>query len=328
MRFSTRLLVVFSFATVPLVAPTASYAAAATPTQIAVARKLFAESVELQNADDWSGAESRLREILHIKQTPGVYYHLAFCMEMQQRLVEASVNYSRARELINSGTKADEVEALLDYREPRLAERIPTVRIQLDAGVAEPTLLIDGNPIAVSLAVDPIPVDSGPHHVQVLAEGYESFEGDFRVEEGDSVQMSVAMRPVAIGAEMGSERPANLLTADPADPVVAEAPPSTPWLGYALAGGALAALGGSAFSFTKSGSRGRVARTLAVDCDAGDRDACERHDGVADTRDTYFTIGLALAGTAVGLGAAATWQLWPEPTEDQTGWTLNYATRF
>ncbi len=321
MRFSSCLLVLIAFLGVT---PDVTLAAA-TPTQIAVARKLFAEAVELEQSEDWSGAESRLREILRIKATPGIYYHLAFCIEKQERLVEASINYSRARELITSGVKADEVEALLAEREAQLRERIPTLRIELDTGVAEPTLLIDGKPINPALALDPIPVDPGTHQLKVLAEGYESFLGDFHAAEGDSVQVSVAMRP--IGAETTTEAGPSA-SSGPVRKDTSEASSSTPWFGYALAGGAVAALSTGAWSFTKSGSLGREARTLALYCDAGDRDACDRHDGVAESRDTYFTIGLALAGTAVGLGAAATWQLWPEPTEDQTGWVLKYATRF
>lgn len=126
MRFSRHLLVSASIATALLTAPANTAYAAATPTEIAVARRLFAEAVELEEAADWLAAEARLREILRIKATPGVYYHLAFCMEKQESLVEASVNYSRARELIASGVLADEVERLLDGREASLRERIPT----------------------------------------------------------------------------------------------------------------------------------------------------------------------------------------------------------
>lgn len=51
--------------------------------------------------------------------------------------------------------------------------------------------------------MEPIPVDAGPHRVQVVADGYEPFEGNFHVDEGDSVRMSVAMRPRC--GEVGDE---------------------------------------------------------------------------------------------------------------------------
>src|SRR5262245_45898151 len=74
-----------------------------TATELAVARRLFAEAVDLEHDERWELAASKLRDALAIKDTPGLRFHLAHCEEKRGHLVEAMLNYDRASELIAAG---------------------------------------------------------------------------------------------------------------------------------------------------------------------------------------------------------------------------------
>src|SRR5687767_14734210 len=97
---------------VGLVVSVASPSAAAepSPSEISVARRLFDEGRAAADAARWAEAAGKFRRALAIKDTPGIRFHLARCEEEQGAFVEALIEYDRARELIDAGTKAPDVE--------------------------------------------------------------------------------------------------------------------------------------------------------------------------------------------------------------------------
>jgi hypothetical protein len=170
-------------------------AAEPTPTELAVGRRLFREATELEAAQHWEQAAAKLREAIRIKDTPGLRYHLAHCEENLGRLVEAMLDYDRARDLIAAGMRADDVEALLPEAQRALARRVPSIVIVSPQEVKDISASIDGQSVAASVLGRPAPVNPGTHRVTVSAPGYQDFVGDVSVTEGERRVLRVELVP-------------------------------------------------------------------------------------------------------------------------------------
>ena len=305
-----------------------------TPAELTVARRIYSEAVQHEQAKEWPQAEERLRKVLEIKATPGVLYHLAHALEQQGKLVEALLNYDRAHELIASGVKAPDVQRLLGPRVKELKARVPNLTVVVTEEVG--SLEIDGQAVGVSLIGSPFPIDPGPHAISVRTPDGRTFAQTFNAVEGQQVEVKPTF-PDAPVAAAGSPAPAapegkaaadGAVEASAAVSAPAQTEADTPWWGYAFAGGAVAAAGVSVYSFLKADDEGQQAHTFAQQCLGAADAACESSKQAGDRRDTAVLIGFIGAGAAVGFGALATWQLWPSPTDDQTGLRMNFSTRF
>src|SRR5688572_28856013 len=133
--------------------PARAQAAEPTPAEIAVARKLFTEASELEQAKNWSGAEGKLREAVAIKETPGLRYHLGFCLEQQGKLVEALVEYDRADEMLARGVKAPDVAELVGPARDGVKKRVGNIVLKLPEGVSDKDakIQIDGTAVKPAL---------------------------------------------------------------------------------------------------------------------------------------------------------------------------------
>ena len=177
-----------SFAAVPAVA------AEPTPTELAVARRLFNEATALESEQRWHDAALKLREAIRIKDTPGLRFHLAHCQQNLGLLVEALLDYDRARDLIAAGAHAADVETLLPAAQRALSRRVPSLVIVSPSGMKEVTATIDGRTVAPSVLGRPAPVNPGKHRVTVSAPGYERFVAEVTVSEGERRVLSVSLR--------------------------------------------------------------------------------------------------------------------------------------
>ncbi|MDF3065597.1 MAG: hypothetical protein K0R38_1198 [Polyangiaceae bacterium] len=102
-----------------------------TPSEISVARRLFEEGKAAEDAGRYRDAADRFRKAIAIKDTPGMRFHLARCEEEQGALVEALVEYDRAREMLDSGFKAPDVERLLPEARQRVQDKVASVTLRL-----------------------------------------------------------------------------------------------------------------------------------------------------------------------------------------------------
>ena len=322
-RNRTRSLLVLAFIGLGgFVAPAAL--AEPTPAEITVARRMYAEAVTHEKAEEWPEAEKLLRRVLEIKATPGIYYHLANSLEQQGRLVEAMLNYDRARELIDTGIKADSVLRLLGPKEEELKARVPSLTVVVTDAVG--SVEFDRRDVDKSLVGASFPIDPGPHSIVIRTPDGRSFAQSFRAAEGQAVRIEATFTAAPV-VTLAPAVAASENAAAPAAPAPRRES-TTPWLGYAFAGGALAATGASLYGFLRADTKGAQARTFAAQCQAGNEAACADSNSAGDSRDIGLVIGIASAGAAVGFGALATWQFWPAPTADRTGLSVNFSTSF
>ena len=300
-----------------------------TPAEIAVARRLFHEATALERKKQWDEAAGKLRKAIGIKDTPGLRYHLATCEEHSGKLVQALVDYDRAKEMLDDGVKAPDVERLLVPARDALKKRVPTLTVDVPADIDSATLELDGKPVASALVGQPTPLDPGHHTVRVSAPAHKSFEQSLDLKEGETRTIHAKLDASA-PPEQAAPAPAAMAPV-PADTGRHPFPARTATLiGEGVV--TLAGLGvGIGFSLAASSQSSRAddARK-SIDQTLGGRsdsscfnpapsvaDACNalRDANTAHGRDTTIA---AVGFIAAGVGAAAavaTWFLWrPAPS--------------
>src|SRR5450432_4034374 len=175
-----------SLAVLPLcVALLGARTAHADPTaaKISSARHAFEVAVSLEADQHWADAALQLREAISVKDTPGLRFHLAHCEAEQGFLVEASLDYDRASELLRQGAKAPDVLRLLEPASAELKRRIPHLTVEIPSDLSAPRAELDGRPYAPSELLSQ-PLNPGQHQLKVSAARRLSFERSLSVHEG------------------------------------------------------------------------------------------------------------------------------------------------
>jgi hypothetical protein len=313
-----------------LLAPFQALAAEPTPSEISVARRLFDEGKAAEDAARWREAADKFRQAAAIKDTPGIRFHLARCEEEQGAFVEALLEYDRARELIDGGVKAPDVERLLAEARDRVRAKVALVTLRLPQGVENASVSLDGKAVSGSVLDVPLPVNPGKHRLHASAPGRVPYDQALQLGSGEVRELTIPLpvAPTVVPAPapapaFGSGRPEGGRRGS----VEAGVPTRT----VVMVGEAslfVAALGtGIIFSVARGSAQDRF--------DTANRQVLEESDGIdqsgtacsppepapscadldAARRDRDRTRTLAVAGfVGAGVSAAAlglTWWLWP-----------------
>ncbi len=161
--------------------------------EIAVARKLFSEASSLESKKEWAAAEGKLREALKIKETPGLHYHLGYCLEQQAKLVDALVEYDRASEMLEQGIKAPDVAELVGPARDGVKKRVASVTLKVSDEVEDETIEIDGVSVKRALVGKAIPVNPGHRVIGVSAPGRQAFRRELDLTEGELREIEVTL---------------------------------------------------------------------------------------------------------------------------------------
>jgi tetratricopeptide (TPR) repeat protein len=165
-----------------------------TATELAVARKLFNEAVELESRDDFEGARKKLRAALEIKDTPGLRFHLGYCAEQLGEFVTALLEYDRALDLVRGGQGAPDVERQLHPARERVQAQIARISIFLPPGVSKAKVWLDGEQVAPLVLGRPAPLDPRAHTIRVEAPGYEPYETELTLAPGESQRLDLPLK--------------------------------------------------------------------------------------------------------------------------------------
>ena len=152
---------------------TAALAADPPPTEIALARRLFAEARTAEESKDWPAAAAKLRDAISIKETSGLRFHLAYCEEQQGHLVEALVDYERADDI--SVGKDEDLRSQIPARRTSLQRRIPTVTLLFPRDPSSASLTVDGRSLRSTSFGKPMPLNPGKHAFTVSSPGFSVF---------------------------------------------------------------------------------------------------------------------------------------------------------
>lgn len=184
-----------------------------TPQELATARALFDDAVDLEKAKDYAAALGMFRKVATIKSTGIVRYHEGFCAEKLGRWVEALDAYSRAVIEAQGDPKQKPALEAAKKADAALRPRVPRLRVKVSMPrKTKYELRIDGTVIAHALVDTPILVDPGKHTVEVTADGFVAKPQEVTVSEKELKDVPVELE------EPGKPQPDPLPKKDPDPP--------------------------------------------------------------------------------------------------------------
>ena len=262
----------------------------------AAAQVLYDSATASMDAHDYESACPKLEEVTNlVPEGVGARLTLAACYEGEGRLASAWAQYAlvapraqRAGQLARQ-QKAESKMAELEPHVAQLTVEIDTKVASLD-GV---TITRDGIAMGKAQWGVPVPLDRGPHVIEVRAPGWVAIKREIVVENETSPTLRV-----------GPLLPARATTAEPVTPIRAWQSP----MGLGIGGVGLASasigviLGGLAVSKAGEASN-ECDRTLACST----RGMVLRRDGriLADSATGLLVLGGALTATGIVLVATA-----------------------
>lgn len=258
------------------------------------ARVNFQKAIELEQAQNWSGALKLFREVATVKMTPQVRYHIATCEEKLGQLVAALGGYQLA--LAQSEEMhpdfISEVQGSIDD----LTARIPKLVLERGEGAEAASIELDGVALGDSSIGAETPLDPGPHSVSATAPGFQDYRQTVTVEEGKIEVLRIEM----VALKEGEAPPAE----PGAEPMEEKGFGVLPFV-VGGAGVVLAATGGVFLGLR--GGKVKKAETLCgggTDCTgASAADQTEAQDLVSSAK-TFEAVGWV--GISVGVAALAT----------------------
>lgn len=133
-------------------------------TQTAAARALFAEGVELAQADDHVAAADRFERALALRWAPPIAHNLALSLAQLGRYVEA---IEHLRSVERAAEASDEMKAGAAERRLELEPRVGRLRVTLAPDGPGLEIRVDDRTLSEALRGMAFPVDPGEHIVLV-----------------------------------------------------------------------------------------------------------------------------------------------------------------
>lgn len=288
--------------------------AAPTAEERAVALKYYELAVQAQEGEKWSECEGFIEQALAAAETPQLRFHLAYCLEMQQRWVEALLNYKKVEEAAQQSPDAAELEAFLAPALSSLQERLPTLKLVLEHAMPGVSLFIDGRERSSTLFGELIPLDPGPRTIEIVAAGYRPHRLNITLVPRDRRTVLVSLAPET--PEPDRQQGAVRAEADTAKAVVLAAE------GAVLVSGVVL---GAVFAYEQRqaelalkdyqrqiGEPACGSRAETVDC----RLWSDLNETVSSSKTAKY---ISFVGASVGAAALlTTWWLWPGNDREAT----------
>jgi hypothetical protein len=185
-----------------------------------MARDLLKRGYELARQGRCAEAVPMFEKSFELDRTPKTALNLARCEEESLRFADALRHWVQARDLARewgAGAVAREAEMRLSA----LEQKMPQVRIVLDAAAPPGTVVLrDGVKVPAEALGHPMPVDPGPHRIDVAAKGYWPRRFTFEADVGGSHEVHVAVGEAEGGDAATTAATAPLATMPPATPSV------------------------------------------------------------------------------------------------------------
>ena len=151
---------------------TATAYAAPSASQLAEAKRLFAQAVRFEKLGNWKQALKRLRRVVKIKETAGVRYHIAVCLEHQKLFAQAMNGYEQAKRLAADGSAPD-VAKMVSQKIDSLRSRVVMITVNGTLqGEHEIVLRVDESPALVHIELgEPFAVTPKLHRLVLQVDG-------------------------------------------------------------------------------------------------------------------------------------------------------------
>ncbi len=180
-----------------------------TPADRATARTLAQEGYVALRDKKYAVAADRFARALALVHAPTLLRDLARAQVGLGKLVDAHENYSR---IIREGVARDAPQpwqqALADAKAEivNIPPRLPWITITV-TGPSEPTVTIDGVPIAAASLGVKRPADPGRHEIRASAAGYYTAKKTITLEEGETGSITLELEEAPPDAPPEPEEP-------------------------------------------------------------------------------------------------------------------------
>lgn len=253
-----------------------------TAAEIKMSKDMVRDAIAEAKAGRCPEAIRMLKEAIAIRESAEAYYNLADCQATTGKMRDALGSLKRGAAAADQ-QKDKAMRAQIAEGLKVLEATIPTLAIELPAGVQGASVTIDGAVVTEEELKAPIPVDPGEHTVEVKAPERIPFTRTVKAEQEARIVVSVELK------EGGPKE-----TTSTGKRTV----PLGTWI---AAGASVALLAGGVGAFVAAGSEadaGREACAKLTTCDEGQRSTVRSLDGAA--LGLWIGAGLA-AGAAVTL---------------------------
>ncbi|MEZ4391889.1 MAG: tetratricopeptide repeat protein [Polyangiales bacterium] len=171
------------------------------PVALEAARRLFFEAYAAGERGDWETAYRGFSRALAIRTSPALRFNLAIAARNTGRFVEA---VDQLRALVREGGDEARVEAARREIE-LLSARVAQLRVSV-TGDTPRSFELDGRAQPVALLGVDVPVDPGPHTIEVVGEAGDRQRREGALYEGERMQVAVSLSRDAIAAGASAPR--------------------------------------------------------------------------------------------------------------------------
>ncbi len=176
-------------------APSAGTGDGENPADVATARVLFREGIELSKEKRWDEARERLLGSLALKKTALTYYTLAVAEKNSGRLVAALGHF---RDFL-AEPMTDKTEGFVQPARDAITElekRVAGVTITITpSGLRELVVKLDGEELPLEALGRRLRIDPSEHRLEASAAGHRSVSQTLTANEGEDLDLEIALVP-------------------------------------------------------------------------------------------------------------------------------------
>ncbi len=189
-------------------------------TDVATARKLFAEALSDETAQRYAAALQKFERVRTVRDTQAVRYRIATCLEALGRLRAALEAYTAASIAAGNDTESVSIARASREKIDALSGRVGRVVVRLSAQAPDDvSVKIDGEALAQNVIGTPVVVDPGVHEVTATGSHATPFRAQATVAEGGTTTIDVTIE--------GPRHAPPLPPMDTLPPAPAAAPPKS-----------------------------------------------------------------------------------------------------
>jgi len=287
-----------------VVAPLASAQEQPQAENVAAARTLGIQGIQLADAGNCKGAIEKLSRAESLYHAPTILGRLGECQVQMGQVVLGTENLNRVvREpLAANAPKAfrdaqERAKGVLNTALPRIAR----LTVKVEPAEAKPQVTVGGTPFPALLIGMERPTDPGTHEVVVSAPGYLAQRTSVTLAEGGQQEVAIKLEkdPNAVATAPAAAEPPPSLIPAPAEPISDTPVKKSNTLAFvALGVGGAGLVVGGVTGFLALGKKSDLKGCVETRCPPSQRDTLEG----AETMATVSTVGFAVGFVGVGVG--------------------------
>lgn len=292
-------------ATTCLVGRTASAQEQPQAENVAAARSLGLQGIQLADSGDCKGAIEKLSRAESLYHAPSILGRLGECQVAVGQIVLGTENLNRVvrEELAPTAPKAfrdakERAKGVLNTALPKIAR----LTVKVDPADAKPQVTVAGAAIPAALIGVERPTDPGTHEVVISAPGYLEQRKTVTLAEGGAQELAITLEKdpnAAAAAPPPAAVPPPVVVAPPPEPAADTAPKKSHTLAYvALGVGGAGLVVGGITGFLALGKKGDLDGCQDQRCPSSQKSKLDS----AKTMATVSTVGFAVGFVGVGAG--------------------------